>query len=213
MRQQCGADASGPPSACEPGAPRSEALVLELSCLSRGQAQREKSLRSARVALAQLPLVATPPDGPRRGRAKIVNSISWGLRRSLSRLPFLPIRVRGIFSYLLAMKWIISIPMYHQLSNSGSSTGSSQVLTSEAFIIQSDQHVESFSTLHDQGVRSCSFSRQPCGKGTAHARPDLCTKGRHCPVTAESPRVAPRSLCDLSPPHRLCSKEHTAFSV
>jgi hypothetical protein len=34
-------------------------------------------------------------------------------------LPFLPIRVRGIFSYLLAMKWIISIPMYHQLSNSG----------------------------------------------------------------------------------------------
>jgi hypothetical protein len=35
------------------------------------------------------------------------------------RLPFLPIRVRGIFSYLLAMKWIISIPMYHQLSNSG----------------------------------------------------------------------------------------------
>ena len=37
----------------------------------------------------------------------------------VSRLPFLPIRVRGIFSYLLAMKWIISIPMYHQLSNSG----------------------------------------------------------------------------------------------
>src|SRR4029450_2930840 len=36
-----------------------------------------------------------------------------------SRLPFLSIRVRGIFSYLLAMKWIISIPMYHQLSNSG----------------------------------------------------------------------------------------------
>jgi hypothetical protein len=27
-------------------------------------------------------LVATPPDGPRRVRAKIVNSISWGLRRS-----------------------------------------------------------------------------------------------------------------------------------
>src|SRR4029450_3220997 len=71
----------------------------------------------------------------------------------------------------------------------------------------------SFSTLHDQGVRSCSFSRQPCGKGTAHARPDLCTKGRHCPVTAKSTRIAPRSLCDLSPPHRLCSKEHTAFSV
>jgi hypothetical protein len=27
-------------------------------------------------------LVATPPDDPRRVRAKIVNSISWGLRRS-----------------------------------------------------------------------------------------------------------------------------------
>ena len=39
----------------------------------------------------------------------------------VSRLPFLPIRVRGIFSYLLAMKWIVSIPMYHQLSNSGQS--------------------------------------------------------------------------------------------
>ena len=38
----------------------------------------------------------------------------------VSRLPFLLIRVRGIFSYLLAMKWIISIPMYHQLSKSGS---------------------------------------------------------------------------------------------
>src|SRR5215475_8216930 len=37
----------------------------------------------------------------------------------VSRLPFLPIRVRGIFSYLLAMKWIVSISMYHQLSNSG----------------------------------------------------------------------------------------------
>jgi len=82
MCQQCGADASGPPSACEPGAPRSQALVLELSCLSRGQAQREESLRSARVALAQLKLVATPPDGPRRVGAKIVNSISCGLRRS-----------------------------------------------------------------------------------------------------------------------------------
>src|SRR5437588_8745599 len=82
MRQQCGADASGPPSSCEPGSPRSEALVLELPSLSRGQAQREKSLRSARVALAQLRLVATPPDDPRRVRAKIVNSISWGLRRS-----------------------------------------------------------------------------------------------------------------------------------
>src|SRR4029450_4633735 len=119
MRQQCGADASGAPSSCEPGSPRPQALVLELSRLSRGQAQRAESLRAARVALAQVQLVATPPDGPRRGRAKIVNSISWGLRRSLSRLPFLPIRVRGIFSYLLAMKWIISIPMYHQLSNSG----------------------------------------------------------------------------------------------
>src|SRR5437870_11459385 len=93
MRQQCGADASGPPSSCEPGSPRSEALVLELPSLSRGQAQREKSLRSARVALAQLRLVATPPDDPRRVRAKIVNSISWGLRRSqtvarlISRIP------------------------------------------------------------------------------------------------------------------------------
>src|SRR5438105_14011245 len=84
MRQQCGADASGPPSSCEPGAPRSQALVLELSRLSRGQAQREESLRSAGVALAQLKLVATSPDGPRRVRAKMVNSISWGLRRSHS---------------------------------------------------------------------------------------------------------------------------------
>src|SRR5215813_12493991 len=83
MRQQCGADASGPPSSCEPGSPRSQALILELSRLSRGQAQREKSLRSARVALAQLRLVATPPDGPRRVSAKVVNSITWGLRRSL----------------------------------------------------------------------------------------------------------------------------------
>src|SRR5215510_4838805 len=41
----------------------------------------------------------------------------------VSRLPFLPIRVRGIFSYLLAMKWIVSIPMYHQLSNSGLAWG------------------------------------------------------------------------------------------
>jgi hypothetical protein len=40
----------------------------------------------------------------------------------VSRLPFLPIRVRGIFSYLLAMKWVVSIPMYHQLSNSGLAT-------------------------------------------------------------------------------------------
>src|SRR5207302_9289263 len=88
MRQQCGADASGPPSSCEPGSPRSEALVLELPSLSRGQAQREKSLRSALVALAQLRLVATPPDDPRRVRAKIVNSISWGLRRSQENLPF-----------------------------------------------------------------------------------------------------------------------------
>src|SRR6266480_7775953 len=82
MRQQCGADASGPPPSCEPGSPRSQALVLELSRLSRGQAQREDSLRSAWLELAQLKLVATPPDGPRRVGAKIVNSISWGLRRS-----------------------------------------------------------------------------------------------------------------------------------
>src|SRR5437763_10980285 len=82
MRQQCGANASGPPSSCEPGSTRSEALVLELPRLARGQAQREKSLRSARVALAQLRLVATPPDAPRRVRAKMVNSMSWGLRRS-----------------------------------------------------------------------------------------------------------------------------------
>src|SRR4029450_5774370 len=85
MRQQGGADASGRPSSCEPGSPRSEALVLELPSLSRGQAQRGKSLRSARAALAQLRLVATPPDAPRRVRAKIVNSISWGLRRSLDK--------------------------------------------------------------------------------------------------------------------------------
>src|SRR5215216_997190 len=83
MRQQCGADASGPPSSCEPGAPRSQALVLELSRLSRGQAQRAESLQSARVALAQLKLVGTPPDGPSRGRAKIVNSTTCSVRRSL----------------------------------------------------------------------------------------------------------------------------------
>src|SRR5215510_4084446 len=85
MRQQGGADAAGPPSSCEPRSPRSEALVLALSRLARGQAQRAESLRSARVVLAQLRLVATPPDGPRRVRAKIVNSISWGLRRSPHR--------------------------------------------------------------------------------------------------------------------------------
>src|SRR5215510_1526382 len=82
MRQQCGADASGPASSHEPGATRSQALVLELSCLSRRQAQREAPLRAARIELAQLRLVATPPDGPRRVRAKIVHSISGGLRRS-----------------------------------------------------------------------------------------------------------------------------------
>src|SRR5215470_13695654 len=83
MRQQCGADASGPPASYEPGSARSQAFVLELTRLSRGQTQRAESLRSARVALAQLRLVATPPDGPRRVRAKIVNSTSGGLRRSL----------------------------------------------------------------------------------------------------------------------------------
>src|SRR4029453_16034412 len=82
MRQQCGSDASRSPSSCEPGAPRSQAFVLELSCLSRGQAQRAESVRSARVALAQIKLVATPPDGSRRVGAKIVNSTGWGLRRS-----------------------------------------------------------------------------------------------------------------------------------
>src|SRR5215475_7826790 len=91
MRQQGGADAAGPPASCEPRSPRSEALVLALSRLARGQAQRAESLRSARVALTQLRLVATPPDGPRRVRAKIVNSISWGLRRSPCRvLPATP---------------------------------------------------------------------------------------------------------------------------
>src|SRR5215471_9804452 len=84
MCQQCGADASGPPSACEPGSARSQALVLELSSLPRGQAQREESICSARIALAQIKLVAAPPDGPRRVGAKIVNSISCGLRRSQS---------------------------------------------------------------------------------------------------------------------------------
>src|SRR5262245_13823170 len=82
MRQQCGADASGPPASYEPGSARSQAFVLELSRLARGEAQRAESLRSARVALAQLRLVATPPDGSRRVRAKIVNSTRWGLRRS-----------------------------------------------------------------------------------------------------------------------------------
>src|SRR5262245_13050826 len=82
MRQQCGADASGSPSSCEPGAPRSQALVLELPGLSRGQAQRAESLRSAGVEFAQLKLVATPPDAPRRVGAKIVNATSCGLRRS-----------------------------------------------------------------------------------------------------------------------------------
>src|SRR4029077_6421974 len=37
----------------------------------------------------------------------------------VSRLPFLPIHVRGIFPYPLGKKWIASISMYHQLSNSG----------------------------------------------------------------------------------------------
>ena len=37
----------------------------------------------------------------------------------VSRLPFLPIRVRGIFSYPLGKKWLTYISMYHQLSNSG----------------------------------------------------------------------------------------------
>src|SRR5215471_4542214 len=82
MRQQCGADASGAPSSCEPGAPRSQALVLELPRLSRGQAQRAEPVRSAWLALAQLRLVATPPNDSRRVRTKIVNSRSWGLRRS-----------------------------------------------------------------------------------------------------------------------------------
>ena len=35
------------------------------------------------------------------------------------RLPFLPIRVREIFSYHLGKKWLIYISMYHQLSKSG----------------------------------------------------------------------------------------------
>src|SRR5262245_9893889 len=99
MRQQCGAKASGPSSSCEPGAPRSQALVLELPRLSRGQTQRAESVRAARVALAQLRLVATPPDGPRRVRAKIVNSTSWGLRRSRERALFKPhvaVRNRGV---------------------------------------------------------------------------------------------------------------------
>ena len=37
----------------------------------------------------------------------------------VSRLPFLPIRVRGIFSYPIGKKWLTYISMYHQLSNSG----------------------------------------------------------------------------------------------
>src|SRR4029453_17853260 len=85
MRQQCGSDASRSPSSCEPGAPRSQAFVLELSCLSRGQAQRAEPVRLARVSLAQIKLVATPPDGSRRVGAKIVNSTGWGLRRSLKK--------------------------------------------------------------------------------------------------------------------------------
>src|SRR5215471_10118914 len=88
MRQQCGADASGAPSSCEPGAPRSQALVLELPRLSRGQAQRAEPVRSAWLALAQLRLVATPPNDSRRVRTKIVNSRSWGLRRSRETIAF-----------------------------------------------------------------------------------------------------------------------------
>src|SRR5919197_4891971 len=99
MRQQCGADASGPPSSCQPGSTRSQALVLELSRLSRGQAQRAESVRSARVEFAQLKLVATPPDGPRRVGAKIVNSISWGLRRS----PCLSLNSRTLWPILIAV--------------------------------------------------------------------------------------------------------------
>ena len=51
------------------------------------KAQRAASLRSARVALALLRLVATPPDGPRGVGAKSVNSIGWGLRRSHTPQP------------------------------------------------------------------------------------------------------------------------------
>src|SRR5262245_17436267 len=82
MRQQCGTDASGPPSSCESGPARSQALILELPCFSRRQTQREESIRSAWVEVARLRLVADPPDAPRRVGAKIVNSISWSVRRS-----------------------------------------------------------------------------------------------------------------------------------
>src|ERR687896_2658016 len=93
MCQQCGTDASGPPSSCESGPARSQALILELPCFSRGQAQREESLRSAWVEVAQLRLVAAPPDGPRRVGAKIVNSTSWSMRRSpFSHLVYDPTR-------------------------------------------------------------------------------------------------------------------------
>src|SRR5262245_59862288 len=82
MGPPCGTDASGAPSAWKPRPPRSAALVLALARLSRGQAPRAASLRAARVHLAQLALVATPPKGPRRGGAKMVHAISWVLRRS-----------------------------------------------------------------------------------------------------------------------------------
>src|SRR5439155_22429978 len=81
-RQQGGADATGPTSAWEPGAPRSHALVLAWSRLARGPAPRAASGRAARGALAQRRLGAPPPEGPRRVRANTVHAISWGLRRS-----------------------------------------------------------------------------------------------------------------------------------
>src|SRR5215470_3038671 len=113
MRQQCGADASGPPASYEPGSARSQAFVLELSRLSRGQAQRAESLRSARVALAQIKLVATPPDGPRRVRAKIVNSRSSGLRRSQPNIYRLAVccRITGAsgLEYIFARKCLLPL--------------------------------------------------------------------------------------------------------
>src|SRR4029450_4975205 len=45
----------------------------------------------------------------------------------VSRLSFLPIRVRGIFSYPLGKKWLTYISMYHQLSNSGQTQKAARV--------------------------------------------------------------------------------------
>ena len=69
----------------QPGPARSQALLVELPCFSRRQAQREESLRSAGIEGTQLGWVADPPNGPSRVGAKTVHSIRWRVRRSRKR--------------------------------------------------------------------------------------------------------------------------------